>query len=108
MLSSPPVMSLTFWAKSSAYSWNISTVGHVLWKRKVVGPCALAIMGKPMVAAAAVPATAPPRKLRRVELDTLAESVCFVSSFITCLQYLNKCYFDPYKSIAFLLFYFVL
>src|SRR5262249_44703358 len=57
-------MSLTFLAKSSAYSWKISFDGHVLWKRKLIGPCALTTFGA--VTAAAVATAAPPKNLRRV------------------------------------------
>ena len=38
-------MSLTFLAKSSAYSWKMSFDGHVLWKRMLIGPCALTTLG---------------------------------------------------------------
>ena len=59
-------MSLTFLAKSSAYSWKMSFDGQVLCQRIVIGPvCALAIIGKPSVAAPAVAAAAPVRNLRR-------------------------------------------
>src|SRR5713101_7993584 len=59
-------MSLTFLAKSSAYSWKMSFWGQVLCHRMVMGPCALATVGA--VAAAAAPAAmaAPLRKDRRV------------------------------------------
>src|SRR5262245_5373980 len=57
-------MSLTFLAKSSAYSWKMSFDGHVLWKRMLIAPCALTMLGAAMLAPAA---TAPVfRNLRRV------------------------------------------
>src|SRR3989304_3023941 len=55
-LSSPPALPLTFWAEAGAYSGKMSLVGHVLCQRIVIGPCDLAAMGKPRVAAAAPPA----------------------------------------------------
>ena len=56
-------MSLTFFAKSRAYSWKMSLDGQVLCQRMVIGPCALTTAGK---ASAAAPATAAPFKnLRR-------------------------------------------
>src|SRR5262249_56036318 len=57
-------MSLTFLAKSSAYSWKMSFDGHVLWKRKLIGPCALTTLGA--VTVAAVATAAPLRNLRRL------------------------------------------
>ncbi len=66
-------MSLTFLPKSSAYSWKMSFDGHVLWKRMLIGPCALTTLGA--VTAAAVVAPAASRNLRRVavlESDLLA------------------------------------
>src|SRR5215813_7684029 len=61
-------MSLTFLAKSSAYSWKMSFDGHVLWKRKLVGPWALTTAG---AATAAVASAAPVMNLRRlVALDS--------------------------------------
>src|SRR2546427_453315 len=56
-------MSLTFLAKSSAYSWKMSFCGQVLCQRIVIGPWALATMGKASVAAPA--AAAPLRNVRR-------------------------------------------
>src|SRR5690242_18644184 len=47
-------MSLTFFAKSCAYSWKMSFAGQVLWKRNEV-VCARETIG----AASAPPATAP-------------------------------------------------
>src|SRR5512132_2424677 len=60
-------MSLTFLAKSSAYSWKMSFCGQVDCQRMVIGPCARTIVGKPRAAApVAVAATAAPlRNLRR-------------------------------------------
>src|SRR6187549_238347 len=78
-------MSFTFFAKSSAYSWKMSFAGHVLCQRIVCAPvdettagaaglagsaalsAAIAIIG----IAAAVPAAAPLRNLRR---DSLGRS----------------------------------
>src|SRR5262249_62415634 len=57
-------MSLTFLAKSSAYSWKMSFDGHVLWKRKLIGPCALTTLGA--VTVAAVATAAPVKNLRRL------------------------------------------
>src|SRR6267142_1967788 len=65
ILRSPPVMSFTFLAKSLAYSWKISFDGQVLCQRMEIGPCALAIIGKPSVAAPVAAAAAPVRNLRR-------------------------------------------
>ena len=39
-------MSLTFLAKSSAYSWKMSFDGQVLCQRMLIGPCALTIGGR--------------------------------------------------------------
>ena len=60
-------MSFTFLAKSFAYSWKMSFAGQVLCQRIEIGPCALAIIGKPSVAAP-VAAAAPRRNLRRESL----------------------------------------
>ena len=57
-------MSLTFFAKSIAYSWKMSLAGQVDCQRMVMGPWALATIGKPSVATPAA-AAAPFRKLRR-------------------------------------------
>ena len=38
-------MSLTFLAKSSAYSWKMSFDGQVLCQRMLIGPCALTTAG---------------------------------------------------------------
>ncbi len=56
ILRSPPVMSFTFLAKSSAYSWKMSFWGQVLCQRIEIGPCALATIGKPSVATLATAA----------------------------------------------------
>src|SRR5690606_33829535 len=85
MRSSPPVMSLIFWARSRANSWKMSTVGQVLWKRKDVGVCALTMAGKPSVAAAAVPAAAPPRKRRRDACTVASVLLTVELLFIGCL-----------------------
>src|SRR6476660_8497752 len=77
ILRSPPVMSLTFLAKSSAYSWKMSFDGHVLWKRMLIGPCALTTLGAAMAAAPA-PRAPVLRNLRRVTL--LAVLLLIVSS----------------------------
>src|SRR5690606_41293949 len=60
-------MSLTLVVKSTANSWKMSTVGQVLWKRKLMGPWARTMVGKPraVVAAAAPPAAALPKNFRR-------------------------------------------
>jgi hypothetical protein len=57
-------MSLTFLAKSSAYSWKMSFCGQVLCQRIEMGPWALAIIGKPS-AAAPPAATAALKMFRR-------------------------------------------
>jgi hypothetical protein len=72
-------MSLIFFAKSLAYSWKMSFEGQVLWKRMLIGPCALAIIGKPSVAAPAVAAAAPDRNLRR---EAIALSFCLLISIL--------------------------
>ncbi len=58
-------MSLTFFAKSSAYSWKMSFDGQVLWKRRLVTACAVEIIGKAIAPAPTAPAAALPRNLRR-------------------------------------------
>ena len=64
ILRSPPVMSLTFFAKSFAYSWKMSFCGQVLCHRIEIGPCALTMFGNPSAAAPAATA-APFRNFRR-------------------------------------------
>src|SRR3546814_3103734 len=80
-------MSLTFFTKSRAYSWKISTVGHVLWNLRLVGACALTIEGKPIPTAAAVPAAAPPRNWRRDDLGWTDLASTFALLFI-CVSWL--------------------
>jgi hypothetical protein len=58
-------MSLTFLAKSLAYSWKMSFDGHVLCQRMLIGPCWACTDGAVTVAAAAV-APAAIKNLRRV------------------------------------------
>jgi len=65
-------MSLTFLAKSLAYSWKMSLAGHVDCQRMEMGPCALATMGKPSVA---TPAAAAPFRNRRRGAST---GVCWL------------------------------
>src|ERR687895_659495 len=72
MRRSPPVMSLTFLAKSSAYSWKMSFDGQVLCHRMLTGPCAFTTAGAATLAAVAT--AAPLRNLRR---DVLAPSGVF-------------------------------
>src|SRR6478735_7317124 len=62
-------MSLTFLAKSSAYSWKMSLAGQVLCQRMLVTPCALTITGAATEAAA--PTAAVLRKRRRVDAPSL-------------------------------------
>ena len=45
ILRRPPVMSFTFLAKSRAYSWKMSFVGQVDWKRRLIGTWATSIVG---------------------------------------------------------------
>ena len=59
-------MSLTFLAKSCAYSWKMSLAGQVLCQRMLVGPCALTMVGAATVAAA--PTAAVFRKRRRLDV----------------------------------------
>src|SRR5205823_8711239 len=66
-------MSLTFLAKSSAYSWKMSFCGQVLCQRIVIGPCALATMGKPSAAAPVAATAAPVRNFRRDASGALLE-----------------------------------
>src|SRR2546425_3148949 len=75
ILRSPPVMSLTFLAKSSAYSWKMSFCGHVLCQRIEIGPCALTTIGKPSVAAPVAARAAPLRNVRRGVSVTVCESL---------------------------------
>src|SRR2546429_5112146 len=72
ILRSPPVMSFTFLAKSSAYSWKMSFCGHVDCQRIVMGPWARTTEGKP---SAAAPTAAPVRKVRRDVSGVACESV---------------------------------
>jgi len=58
-------MSLTFFAKSSAYSWKMSFCGQVDCQRIAMGPCALTTFGKPSVAAPVAARAAPLRNFRR-------------------------------------------
>jgi hypothetical protein len=58
-------MSLTFFAKSFAYSWKMSLAGHVLCQRMEIGPWALTTFGKPSAAAPAAATAAPRRNVRR-------------------------------------------
>src|SRR3989441_7914182 len=74
ILRSPPVMSLTFLAKSSAYSWKMSFCGPVLCQRIEIGPWALATIGKPSVAAPVAASAAPLRNVRRGLSVTVRES----------------------------------
>src|SRR5437870_12318701 len=67
-------MSLTFLAKSSAYSWKMSFCGHVLCQRIEIGPWALATIGKPSVAAPVAASAAPLRNVRRGLSVTVRES----------------------------------
>src|SRR2546425_9640563 len=75
ILRSPPVMSLTFLAKSSAYSWKMSFCGHVDCHRIVIGPWAFTTAGKPRAAAPAAATAAPVRKVRRDGSGVACESV---------------------------------
>jgi hypothetical protein len=61
-------MSLTFFAKSLAYSWKMSLAGQTLCQRIEIGPWALATIGNP-TAAAPVAAAADLRNLRRGAVD---------------------------------------
>src|SRR5690349_14021669 len=83
ILRSPPVMSFTIFAKSSAYSWKMSFDGQVDWKRKEIGPCAFTIIGKPSAVAPVAAAAAPVRNLRRDDRG-LDCSLMFVSSLLDC------------------------
>src|SRR5436189_6284551 len=67
-------MSLTFFAKSSAYSWKMSFWGQVLCQRIEIGPCALATIGKPSAAAPVAASAAPCRNLRRGVPVTVGDS----------------------------------
>jgi hypothetical protein len=73
-------MSLTFLAKSWAYSWKMSFAGQVDCQRMLIGPAwALAIMGNPAAAAPTLPVTAAARNLRR---DGFC-SGCLVSDMVS-------------------------
>jgi len=65
-------MAFTFLAKSSAYSWKMSFVGHVDWKRSVIGACATWMVGAPTAAAAAPTATF----LRKLRRDGVCSGFC--------------------------------
>ena len=43
----------------------MSFAGHVLWKRKLIGPCAFTTLGKPSAAAPRAAVAEPVRNLRR-------------------------------------------
>src|SRR5262249_62050542 len=58
-------MSLTFLAKSLAYSWKMSFCGQVLCQRIEIGPWALTTIGKPRAAAPVAAAAALLRNRRR-------------------------------------------
>src|SRR5215510_3298706 len=81
ILRSPPVMSFTFLAKSSAYSWKMSFAGHVLCQRMLIGPCALTTAGKPSVAPA-VAAAAPARNFRRASRLVLLDSCALLMNVL--------------------------
>src|SRR5262245_26924626 len=68
-------MSLTFFAKSSAYSWKMSFCGQVLCQRIEMGPCALATIGKPSAAAPVAARAAPCKNLRRGVSVTIGDSL---------------------------------
>jgi hypothetical protein len=61
ILRRPPAMSLTFLAKSLAYSWKMSLAGQVDWKRSVV-VCAVATMGTAMAPVATAAPLSTPRR----------------------------------------------
>src|SRR6185503_1859091 len=65
----PPAISLTRLTYSSAISLKMSFAPHAPCILRTIGPCALAIIGKPRVAAPAVAAAAPDRNLRREAAD---------------------------------------
>jgi hypothetical protein len=65
ILRRPPLISFTFLAKSRAYSWKMSFVGHVDWKRRLIGACATWIVGATATAAPAAPTAAFFKKERR-------------------------------------------
>src|SRR5262249_48742402 len=89
ILRSPPVMSLTFLAKSSAYSWKMSFDGQVLWNRMLIGPCALTTAGA--LTAAAVATAAPLKTNRRwvASLDVRDRSVLSVLMGVALLGFPN-------------------
>src|SRR5262245_30249222 len=94
MLRRPPAMSLTFFAKSLAYSWKMSLDGQVLWKRKAV-VCAVDTAGaaaeaalagaasgflpQPVTTTAAAAVDAFVRKRRRCEVDRVMERVSWLN-----------------------------
>ena len=75
ILRSPPVISLTFLPKSSAYSWKISFDGHVLCQRMVIGPLCTHDIGATVDGRAATAALV--RNLRRVAVE---EFLCWLIS----------------------------
>ena len=80
IFSRPPAMSLTFLAKSLAYSWKMSLAGQVLWKRSEV-VCAIAMCGATMAPAPTAPAVADFRNWRR------GAGSCLVASVMACLRW---------------------
>ncbi len=67
-------MSLTFLAKSSAYSWKMSFDGQVLWKRRLVTAGAWASAGAASTVVPTVAVAARLRKRRRWVVDWVGDS----------------------------------
>src|SRR4029079_239517 len=71
ILRSPPVMSLTFLAKSCAYSWQISFDGQVLCHRMLIGPCAETTLGAATAVAVAPAASTNRRRVVAFDLSDI-------------------------------------
>src|SRR5712691_5012595 len=77
----------------------MSFAGQVLCQRMLIGPWALAIMGKPRVAAPAVAAAAPARNLRREAAGLLNCSLLIGSSLERVGNGLGAVLLEPGKSL---------
>ena len=76
-------MSLTFLAKSWAYSWKMSFEGQVLWKRSEV-VWAVAIIGTDMAPAATAAPLSMPRREVTVFLSDMGLSPVWVEGLASC------------------------
>ena len=82
----PPAMSLTFLAKSAAYSWKMSLAGQVLWNRMLT-VWAVEIIGAASAPAAPAALAAFFRKRRR----GVGEVVLMRVSYRCCVDRISPC-----------------